>query len=122
MREGKNREIRNVLGALGLLVNRLIRISYGPFQLGDLPPGTVTEVRTRTLREQLGERLVRQAGADFFGPLQERGQADAPISPRHSGALAKRANPASRDKRSGEPLDSGSPRRGVRNDRRKRWR
>src|SRR5580765_1777409 len=39
MREGKNREIRNVLGALGLQVNRLIRISYGPFQLGDLPPG-----------------------------------------------------------------------------------
>ncbi len=37
LREGKNREIKNVLGALGLDVNRLIRISYGPFQLGDLP-------------------------------------------------------------------------------------
>ena len=37
LREGKNREVKNVLGALGLEVNRLIRISYGPFQLGDLP-------------------------------------------------------------------------------------
>ncbi len=41
LREGKNREIKNVLGALGLDVNRLIRISYGPFQLGDLPEGHV---------------------------------------------------------------------------------
>src|SRR4051794_13949021 len=46
MREGKNREIRNVLGALGLKVNRLIRLSYGPFQLGELPAGAVEEVKT----------------------------------------------------------------------------
>ena len=45
MREGKNREIRNVLGALGLQVNRLIRVSFGPFQLGELPPGAVEEVK-----------------------------------------------------------------------------
>jgi 23S rRNA pseudouridine2605 synthase len=73
MREGKNREIKNVLGALGLKVNRLIRISYGPFQLGELPPGAVEEVRTRTLREQLGERLAAVSGADFSGPLLEHG-------------------------------------------------
>ncbi|WP_139104354.1 pseudouridine synthase, partial [Agrobacterium tumefaciens] len=54
LREGKNREIKNVLGALGLEVNRLIRISYGPFQLGDLPEGKVLEVRGRMLRDQLG--------------------------------------------------------------------
>jgi 23S rRNA pseudouridine2605 synthase len=72
MREGKNREIRNVLGALGLQVNRLIRVSYGPFQLGDLPAGAVVEIRTRMLREQLGERLAAQAGADFSGPIGER--------------------------------------------------
>lgn len=72
MREGKNREIRNVLGALGLKVNRLIRLSYGPFQLGELPAGSVEEVRTRALREQLGERLVAIAGADFSGPIVER--------------------------------------------------
>src|SRR5271167_2798452 len=53
LREGKNREIKNVLGALGLEVNRLIRISYGPFQLGDLPEGKALEVRGRMLRDQL---------------------------------------------------------------------
>lgn len=75
MREGKNREIRNVLGHLGLKVNRLIRVSYGPFQLGELPDGAVEEVNTRTLREQIGERLAAQAGADFSGPLVEREEA-----------------------------------------------
>src|SRR6476659_771210 len=72
MREGKNREIRNVLGHLGLAVNRLIRVSYGPFQLGDLPDGAVEEVKTRALREQLGERIATAAGADFSGPLVEQ--------------------------------------------------
>ncbi len=72
MREGKNREIRNVLGHLGLAVNRLIRVSYGPFQLGDLPDGAVEEVKTRALREQLGERIATAAGADFSAPLVER--------------------------------------------------
>src|SRR5205807_3241073 len=51
MREGKNREVKNVLGHLGLAVNRLIRVSFGPFQLGELPPGAVEEIKTRTLRE-----------------------------------------------------------------------
>jgi 23S rRNA pseudouridine2605 synthase len=82
MREGKNREIRNVLGALGLQVNRLIRVSYGPFQLGELPPGAAIEIRTRALREQIGERLAAVAGADFSGPLVERELAP-PTSTRH---------------------------------------
>ena len=68
IREGKNREVRNVLGALGLTVNRLIRISFGPFQLGDLPEGEIQEVKTRTLREQIGERIAVMAGADFDAP------------------------------------------------------
>jgi len=68
MREGKNREVKNVLGHLGLAVNRLIRVSFGPFQLGDLPEGAVEEVRTRHLREQLGERIATLAGADFAAP------------------------------------------------------
>ena len=71
IREGKNREVRNVLGALGLQVNRLIRISYGPFQLGELPAGAVEEVKTRTLRDQLGERLIALAGADFSAPPRQ---------------------------------------------------
>ena len=69
IREGKNREVRNVLEHLGLRVNRLIRVSFGPFQLGELPEGAVEEVRTRHLREQLGERIATAAEADFAGPI-----------------------------------------------------
>jgi 23S rRNA pseudouridine2605 synthase len=65
LREGKNREVKNILGALGLEVTRLIRISYGPFQLGDLPEGHVLEIKGRMLRDQLGERLIEEAGANF---------------------------------------------------------
>lgn len=54
IREGKNREIRRAMEAVGLVVNRLIRLSYGPFQLGQLKPGAVEEVRPRVLRDQLG--------------------------------------------------------------------
>ncbi|HVT56041.1 MAG TPA: pseudouridine synthase, partial [Xanthobacteraceae bacterium] len=76
LREGKNREVRNVLRALGLTVNRLIRISYGPFQLGELKPGEVEEVHSRVLREQLGEKIVKLSGADFEAPLRERESKD----------------------------------------------
>ncbi|MGI9402038.1 MAG: pseudouridine synthase [Rhizobiaceae bacterium] len=69
LREGKNREVKKVLGELGLEVNRLIRLSYGPFQLGDLTEGEVREIRGRLLRDQLGERLIREAGADFDAPI-----------------------------------------------------
>ncbi|MDA7551763.1 pseudouridine synthase, partial [Rhodobacteraceae bacterium] len=54
LREGKNREIRRAMESLGLNVNRLIRISYGPFQLGNLKTGAVEEVRRRVVRDQLG--------------------------------------------------------------------
>lgn len=82
LREGKNREIKNVLGALGLDVNRLIRISYGPFQLGELPEGQVQEIRGRTLRDQLGPRLIEEAKANFDAPIYsnavEEDEAPAP--------------------------------------------
>ena len=69
LREGKNREIKIVLGALDLEVTRLIRISYGPFQLGDLPRGMVQEIRGKILRTQLGEKLITAANADFDAPI-----------------------------------------------------
>jgi 23S rRNA pseudouridine2605 synthase len=53
--EGKYREVRRVLEHLGLQVNRLIRISFGPFQLGALKPGAVAEVPAKVVREQLGK-------------------------------------------------------------------
>ena len=81
IREGKNREVRNVLGHLGLTVTRLIRVSFGPFQLGELKEGEVEEVPTRVLREQLGARLTGLSGADFSAPV-----APSPASPKREGA------------------------------------
>lgn len=53
LREGRNREVRRVMAHLGLAVTRLIRIAYGPFQLGTLPRGAADEVPARVLRDQL---------------------------------------------------------------------
>jgi 23S rRNA pseudouridine2605 synthase len=72
IREGKNREVRILLGHLGLTVARLIRVSFGPFQLGELAERAVEEVATRVLREQLGERLVALSGVDFSTPVAPR--------------------------------------------------
>ena len=65
LREGKNREIRRVLEHFGWPVTRLIRLSFGPFQLGRLKPGEVEELTGKVLREQLGQRLVG-------GPVRRR--------------------------------------------------
>jgi 23S rRNA pseudouridine2605 synthase len=75
LREGKNREIKRVLEHIGLQVNRLIRLSFGPFQLGELAEGAVKEVRTRVLRDQLGPALAKAAGTDFSSPLDAENEA-----------------------------------------------
>jgi 23S rRNA pseudouridine2605 synthase len=78
LREGKNREVRKILESLGLTVNRLIRTSFGPFQLLDLPPGEVEPVKRRVLIEQLGPRAASELGiADFD---------DDDTKPRHKAA------------------------------------
>lgn len=81
LREGKNREVKTVLEHLGLDVNRLIRVSFGPFQLGDLPEGEVDELRSRVLKDQLGEELMAKAGVDFEAPRRDELPA-APPRPR----------------------------------------
>jgi len=88
LREGKNREIKKVLEHLGLAVNRLIRVSFGPFELGDLAEGEVAEVRTRVLRDQLGAKLAKAARAEFDAPLIQRGPTDVEPRPRAGGGRA----------------------------------
>ena len=60
IREGKNREIRRAMETVGLTVNRLIRVSYGPFQLGQLKTGAVEEIRRKTVRDQLGLDMPKE--------------------------------------------------------------
>jgi 23S rRNA pseudouridine2605 synthase len=77
LREGKNREVKRILEHFGLKVNRLIRVSFGPFQLGELEQGAAEEVRTRTLKDQLGPELAREAKVDFSDETASASPRDA---------------------------------------------
>ena len=70
LREGKNREVKQLAEHLGLTVNRLIRVSFGPFALGDLASGAVEEVKRRVLADQLGAKLAEAFG--LFDAAKER--------------------------------------------------
>ena len=72
LREGKNREVRRALQDIGLSVNRLIRISYGPFQLNTLKAGAVEEIRRKVLRDQLGLEIAVEAPKPSRKPPQRR--------------------------------------------------
>ncbi|HEX5846660.1 MAG TPA: pseudouridine synthase, partial [Rhodoplanes sp.] len=91
IREGKNREVRNVVEALGLQANRLIRVSFGPFHLGEMQEGEIVEVKTRVLRDQLGDRIAAEAGCDFTGPVLVRAADEAPPAPPRRGDRPHRA-------------------------------
>jgi 23S rRNA pseudouridine2605 synthase len=69
IREGKNREVRNVVEHLGLKVNRLLRVSFGPFELGELERGDVSELEPAQIKEALGD-LAKNI--DLAGPVLER--------------------------------------------------
>ena len=63
LRSGRNREVRRAMEAVGLKVNRLIRVSFGPFSLGNLKPGEISELKPSVLREQLGGTPKARGGS-----------------------------------------------------------
>ncbi|MGH1354128.1 MAG: pseudouridine synthase [Thalassovita sp.] len=109
LREGKNREIRRTMEAIALSVNRLIRVSYGPFQLGQLKQGAVEEIRRKVLRDQLGMpaedntgEARKAAGKKFVRRKPRTGDFGGPGQPGKPGGSGR--------SQAGEP--KGKPRRG----------
>jgi 23S rRNA pseudouridine2605 synthase len=113
--EGKNREVRKVLDALGLAVNRLIRVSYGPHQLGDLRPGEVAEVDMQG--RAVGGRLKPDSGgapepAADAKKVYKAGWAKAKPKPRPPGFTTARGSQAARPP--AKPSSPRSPKPGAR--------
>lgn len=110
LREGKNRELRRAMEAVGLSVNRLIRISYGPFQLGQLKPGEVQEVRGRVLRDQLGLEEV-ETPPDPKAPKAPKAKAGTKPGARSGPGSKPGSKPASRPGAKPVPQRRRKPRR-----------
>ena len=106
--EGKNREVRKVLEEIGLRVNRLIRVAYGPLELGDLRPGEVEEVPARRLRELIAEGFAGEPDPDKAYRPPARGEsAPRPGASKPKGRLASK--PVGKPQRRSSPA-GGSPR------------
>jgi 23S rRNA pseudouridine2605 synthase len=108
LREGRNREIRRAMEAVGLSVNRLIRTSYGPFQLGDLKPGAVEEIRRKIVRDQLGIELEDPTGTAQKKPTAVK-RGPRPFKPRASKAPQGEAPRAKATPRPGAPRKPRGP-------------
>jgi 23S rRNA pseudouridine2605 synthase len=106
LREGKNREVRKILGSLGLEVGRLIRISFGPFQLLDLAEGEAEIIKRRVLADQLGPKL-----AEEFGLLGEL----IPVKPQRQRPQREGSQRPKREKVRDDDIETHA-------DRERRWR
>ena len=93
IREGKNREIRRAINHIGLIVNRLIRVGYGPFKLGVMEPGQVEEIKSRVLQDQLG--LSGDAEPALKPRLRGGGSAERRSKAAEAGGPAFAGRPAS---------------------------
>ncbi len=109
IREGKNREIRRAMSAVNMTVNRLIRVSYGPFRLNEMQPGDVTEVKRKILRDQLGDKLL--TGAEDGRPSRAERMERPVRGPRPEGDAARKGFGRQRDF-SGTVGRGGTPRSG----------